>query len=353
MHGLSRFPDIEIVGEASDGTRAEAAVIALRPDVVTMDVVMPMVSGLDAIRHIMARCPTPIIVVSDAYASRRQLSLDAMKAGAVDVFPKPDGGFDDGAAAALADMLRLAARTRIRGRRPAAGTSTAVVSTGAQPASSRPASSLVSKPPRSMVTRKVAPRPSSAHLRTCGFVGIVSSTGGPQALHQLLQTIDSKDVPPIAVVQHISPGFDKSLATWLNRCTALDVRLARDHLVVGRGTVVVAPNDVHLEIMHGGVTRLVDAPKLHSHRPSGTVLLRSLAFSFGSRAMAIVLTGMGDDGADGAVEIESRGGTVLAQDPETAIIDGMPRTTIARTRSAHVTKIDQMKHFLIRRGARS
>lgn len=323
IDGLSRFQDIEIVGQASNGTRAEAAVVELSPDVVTMDVVMPMVSGLDAIRNIMARHPTPIIVVSDAYSSRRQLSLDAMQAGAVDVFPKPDGGFDERAAQALANMLRMAARTRVR----------AIGVPSRLPAgigSSRPS-------PLSQVT------PASI-----GFIGIVSSTGGPQALHGLLQSIDSKDVPPIAIVQHISPGFDKSLATWLNRCTPLDVQIARDHGMVGRGTVVIAPNDLHLEIRPGGYTRLVSTPKLNSHRPSGTILLRSLAHSFGKQAMGVVLTGMGDDGADGASELEARGGLIVVQDPETAIIDGMPRSTIARTRSSKVVKLGRMHNYLMR-----
>ena len=321
-HGLSRFPDIEIVGEASDGKRAEQAVVDLRPDVVTMDVVMPMVSGLDAIRNIMRRCPTPIIVVSEAYSSREELTMDAMKAGAIDVFPKPLNGFDEKTAEKLAQLLRTAARTRPRSRR----------------ADTAP---IVPPPPVSSAIRRIATR--------CSFAGIVSSTGGPQTLHRMLGRVNPERVPPMALVQHISDGFDVSLASWLDKCTDLHVCLARQGMQITAGTLAVAPNDFHLEIRPGGIVVLSKTAKLKSHRPSGTMLLRSIARSFGSNGVGIVLTGMGDDGAEGAAELEARGGTVLVQDPATAIIDGMPKAAIASTNSAIVDKASQLAQMLHRR----
>lgn len=321
-HGLSRFPDIEIVGEASDGKRAEQAVVDLRPDVVTMDVVMPMVGGLDAIRNIMQRHPTPIVVVTEAYSNREQLTMDAMKAGAIDVFPKPKDGFDQQAAERLANLLRTAARTRPRWRRPDTEPGTQA-------------------PPVTSAIRRIATK--------CSFAGIVSSTGGPQTLHRMFADLQASLMPPMAIVQHISAGFDRSFVTWLNKGTDIEVRLARDGMHVAPGTAVVAPNDVHLEVRPGGLVRLHDGDKIKSHRPSGTLLLRSIAQSFGSTGVGIVLTGMGDDGADGARELESRGGTILVEDPSTAIIGGMPQAAIEQTKAAIVAKAPQLLRMLRKR----
>ena len=321
-HGLSRFPDIEIVGEASDGRRAEQAVIDLRPDVVTMDVVMPMVSGLDAIRNIMRRQPTPIIVVSEAYSNREQLTMDAMHAGAIDVFPKPLSGFDDEAAEKLATLLRIAARTRVRPRR----------------AETEPVAPFE---PATSAAQRIATH--------CRFAGIVSSTGGPQTLHRMFKHIEATQAPPMAIVQHISPGFDKSFATWLNKDTDLCVCLAEDGMHVPAGTVAIAPNDVHLEIRPGGYVRLHQGETVKSHRPSGTLLLRSIAESFGSTGVGVILTGMGDDGAEGASELEARGGTILVEDPTTAVIDGMPKAAIEHTRSAIVDRAPKLARLLRKR----
>ena len=150
-------------------------------------------------------------------------------------------------------------------------------------------------------------------------------------------------------MQHISPGFDKSFATWLNKGTDVNVCLAKDGMLVSPGTAVVAPNDYHLEIRHGGYVRLHRGDKVKSHRPSGTLLLRSIAHSFASGGLGLVMTGMGDDGADGAHELESRGGQILVQEPSTAIIDGMPNAAIANTQSAIVDKVSQLARYLRRR----
>ena len=319
--GLSRFPDIEVIGEAADGKRAGEAVIELRPDVVTMDVVMPMVSRLEALRNIMRRQPTPIIVVSEAYSSREQLSLEAMAAGAIDVFPKPADGFDEKAAADLARLLRAAKQTRPRRSRRGRPSTAPLMTLGASASGGR-------------------------IIGPTHFVGIVCSTGGPQTLSRMFRHLNRRNAPPIAIVQHISRGFDRSLATWLDKATDLRVRLARDGMTVPPGTVAIAPNERHLEIHAGGVVRLCDGEALKSHKPSGTVLLRSLAHSFGGRGIGVVLTGMGDDGADGAQELEAVGGTIYVEEPSTAIIDGMPSATIERTDQPIVAKATQLARML-------
>lgn len=315
--GLSRYPDIEIVGEASDGKRAEKMVIELRPDVVTMDVVMPMVGGMDAIRSIMARCPTPIVVVSDASDDQKHLSLQAMEAGAIDTFAKPRTGFDDAAADELATLLRAAARVRVRPRARSADPSAA---------------------PRSL-----------ARTRRVDFIGIVASTGGPQTLRRMLGELTqpgSRPIPPIAIVQHTAVGFTGALTSWLARYSDVEVSMAQDGKRIEAGTIVIAPDDRHLEVLPGGLARLGAGPKLGGHRPSGTLLLRSLARSYGAGAVGVVLTGMGNDGADGARAIEDHGGLVLIEAPETAIIDGMPRAALQVTRGPVVAPASELARML-------
>lgn len=320
--GLSRYPDIIIVGEASDGKRAERLVTELRPDVVTMDVVMPMMGGMEAIRSIMSRCPTPIVVVSDVESDHERLALKAMDAGAIDTFAKPKHGFDRAAADQLAALLRAAAHMSVRRR----------------------LAPLRPPPPSQQSLRR--------KLRRIEFLGIVASTGGPQTLRRLVEALwgPGKAGPPfpIAIVQHTALGFTEALTSWLAASSTSRVSVAREGQRVDAGSIVVAPDDLHLEITTGGIVHVHPGPKLGSHRPSGTLLLRSLAMTFGPAAAGVVLTGMGDDGADGARSIEDRGGLVLVEDPASAIIEGMPRAAIERTQSPVIGTAEQIGRMLQR-----
>jgi two-component system, chemotaxis family, protein-glutamate methylesterase/glutaminase len=317
--GLSRYADIEIIGEASDGKRAEKMVSELRPDVVTMDVVMPMVGGIDAIRRIMARHPTPIVVVSDVGEDHKHLTLQAMEAGAIDTFAKPRAGFDDAAADELAALLRAAARVRVRQR-----------ARTADPAAAR----------------------ALARPRRIDCIGVVASTGGPQTLRRMLTELApmrGRALPPIAIVQHTAVGFTGALTSWLARYCDVDVVMAQDGKRIEAGTIVVAPDDRHLEVLPGGLARLSAGPKLGGHRPSGTLLLRSLARAYGAGAAGVVLTGMGNDGADGARAIEDAGGLVMVESPEAAIIDGMPRAALQATQAAVVAPAIELARLFCRR----
>lgn len=306
---LSRFGDIQIVGEAADGKRAEEMAARLRPDVITMDVLMPMKGGLDAIRSIMAARPTSVVVVADAEQSEERLALDALDAGAVDVFPKPRGGFDDRTAEQLVQLLRGAARmTPRRGRR-----------------------ARTALPDDRWLFRR---------LREVEVVGIVSSTGGPQTLRAILSALPEPPPFTVAIVQHTAHGFTEALASWLSASCPIAVEVARAGAQVARGTVVVAPDDLHLELDAERRVVLHRDPPIAGHRPSGNVLLRSLARAFGPRAAGVVCTGMGRDGADGLREIESAGGVALVEDPERAILGGMPRAAVNRTRDARVLSAD-------------
>ena len=315
---LSHYPDMEVVGEAPDGKRAERLVVELRPDVVTMDVVMPMVGGMEAIRSIMLRCPTPIVVVSDAPSDMERMAMQAIGAGALDAFAKPRMGFDQAAADRLVELLRSASQVCVEQRAEQVRVSRLSEAT-------------------------IAQRMARAEL-----IGIVASTGGPQTLRRLMDNLSSEPTAPIAIVQHTAIGFTQSLVSWLSSSSKRDVSIARDRQRVEPGAIVVAPDDVHLEIDPGGVVRLHHGPKLGGHRPAGTLLLRSLARSFGPTAVGVVLTGMGDDGADGARDIEERGGLVFVEDPIAAILEGMPRAAIERLQAPIVLAADRIGQLLRR-----
>lgn len=319
---LSRTPDLDVVGEAGDGKLAVQLVKELRPDVVTMDVLMPMMGGMDAIVAIMRERPTPIVVVADARGDPDGLAMEGLACGAVDVFPKPAGGFTDAAAADLADLLRAAARVRVR----------------------------------SVLGRERAPSPSPARTAfsnraSCAVVGIVASTGGPKLLRALLAAAPASS-PPILIVQHTARGFLEGLRTWLAAGTSLRVEIARDGQRVGPGEVLLAPEDAHLEIAAGAIARIGHAPPVGGHRPSGTLLLRSIAAMFGPRALGVVLTGMGSDGADGLAAIEAAGGTAIVEDPAGATVSGMPQAALARLGRPIVEDADGIAALIARLTAR-
>jgi two-component system chemotaxis response regulator CheB len=321
---LSNFPDINIIGEAADGQRAEEMTAKLRPDVVTMDVLMPMKGGLDAIRAIMRDCPTSVVVVADAEENEERLALDALDAGAVDVFPKPRGGFDHRSADKLVNLLRAAAR--------------------------------VPQGPRRARTATPDDRPLVRRLATIDVVGIVSSTGGPQTLRAILSGLPRQPPFSIAIVQHTAHGFTQALASWLTTCCTATIGVARANVRLEPGAIVLAPDDLHLEITADRRIALHRGLPIAGHRPSGNVLLRSLARGFGPRAAGIVCTGMGRDGADGLREIEAAGGIAVVEDPERAILGGMPRAAVDRTQDAQLLSADAIGATLVdaaRQGGRA
>jgi two-component system chemotaxis response regulator CheB len=304
---LAGFPEIAIVGEAADGLQAQSLVRQLAPDVVTMDVVMPMMSGLETIERIMADRPTPIVVVADVHGDAQSLAMEALDRGAVALFPKPTGGFDASNRDALARAITRAARVPMR---PAAHATR----------------------PRAFARAATA---RGAALRT-ECIGIVGSTGSPRTLRAILSALPRTHTCGIAVVQHTTKGFTQALASWLDEGTALDVEVARDGHRLEPGQIVIAPDDAHLEIGPGGAIRTRRDPAVDGHRPSATVLLRSLAQSFGARAAGVVLSGMGRDGADGLAAIEHAGGAVFVEDPEHAVVGGMPREALRSAPTALV-----------------
>jgi two-component system, chemotaxis family, protein-glutamate methylesterase/glutaminase len=297
---------IEVVGEASDGRRAVEMCAKLKPDVVTLDIVMPDMTGLHATEHIMAHNPTPILIVSSSF-NRGELfdTYSALQAGAVDAIEKPrpeDVGWEGRFVGAVRMVARIKVITHPRAR----------LGVRARRVSAQPATTTATEP------------------REIAAIALGASTGGPGALASVLSTIAPKFTLPILVILHIDAPFAPAFADWLAHQCGHRVRLAVDgeRLVDAAGSVVVAPAERHTIVQHGRM-RLVDTPPRNHCRPSIDVLFESLAAELGSGVAAALLTGMGRDGARGLLAIRAAGGTTFAQDEATSTIYGMPREAVA------------------------
>ncbi|WP_433292316.1 chemotaxis-specific protein-glutamate methyltransferase CheB [Actinoplanes sp. CA-030573] len=316
---LAADPELHVVGEATDGGQAVEMVGRLRPDVVTMDMMLPTMSGLVATEHIMAEHPTPILVVSSADRQELFSTYNALAAGAVDVLEKPRGDDSDAdwgrrlrSAVRLVSRIRVIThpRARLDRRRPA----------GMAPPPPAPA----------------APLPTAGTLR---LVAVGASTGGPRALTDLLCSLPAGFRPPVLCVQHIaaSEPFAEAFSDWLAGQTGRDISYARDWTPVEAlaGRVVLAPPDRHL-LVRDGVLRLSDEPPRYSCRPSVDVLFESVATELGAFAAGCLLTGMGRDGADGLLKMRTHGGVTFAQDEASCVVYGMPREAALLGAAAYV-----------------
>lgn len=300
---LNEDPELDVVEFASNGQQAIDFAERLRPDVITMDVLMPIVDGLRATEWIMAHCPTPILVLSsDPRGRSGELGFEALRRGAADLMPKPESWRGSPRErAALQRRVRLLASTpvlrHIDARRPAW---------------------------RARAVPRLAPdvgSPSRVEV-----VAIGASTGGPAALAQLLGDLPASYPIGVVVVQHLSSGFATSLCAWLDRVSPLSVRLATPGDRVAPGQVLVAPEDAHLRVLAGGDVQLdsITGP-VDGQRPSATELLRSVARAYGARGAGFVLTGMGSDGAAGLLELRLAGGETFTQDAASSAVYGMPK----------------------------
>jgi two-component system chemotaxis response regulator CheB len=294
---LAEDPRLNIVGQAADGVEAVEKAIALQPDVITMDVNMPRLDGLGATAAIMAETPARVLVVSSVRQHRQlELSFKAMAAGALEVIAKPDGGADEMRRWALrvAEAVRLMAEVPVIRRH----------------------------------RRSAAPiRPSLIRGAQVDVVALVASTGGPPALAQVLGAL-KRDLPiPVLIAQHIANGFTPGLVRWFSSVSSMRVDIARDGELPLPGRVYLAPDGADLEVDREGHLRTPASTGLHC--PSGNRLLSSIARVYGSRAAGFVLTGMGDDGAQGLLELKRAGGATYAQDEQSSVVFGMPQAADA------------------------
>jgi len=309
LHILSSDPEIEIVATAGTGVAALEAVKRTRPDVITMDIQMPNMNGLDATRIIMRTQPTPIVIVSGTLDVAETASVfRAFEAGALAVLPKPFGTEHPGyaeSAAELVKTVKLMAEVKVvrRWSRSPKGEALAVVPLVAEP--------------------QVRNAPAQSQL-----VAIGASTGGPPVLQIILSGMP-KDFPlPVLIVQHIAAGFTEGFVEWLAQSSSLPVELPRHGQRVSPGRVYVAPDGFHMTVgVDGRISLSSDEPE-NGLRPSVSRLFRSVAKAYGPRAIGVLLTGMGKDGAMELKLMKDQGAVTIAQDQETSVVHGMPGEAI-------------------------
>jgi len=294
---LSADPDIQVVGTAPDPYVARDMIVALQPDVVTLDVEMPRMDGITFLRRLMSHFPLPVIIVSSLTSTGGELALEALAAGAVEVMCKPGAAFTmDDMAAELIAKIKTAACARVS-RRENIGKTTEVASLG---------------------------------RTTNQIVAMGASTGGTVALEYVLCRMPA-DAPGMIIAQHMPALFTKQFADRLNRLSAMEIREAREDDSVLPGVALVAPGDKHLLLRRSGMRIFVsvkDGPLVHSQRPSVDVLFRSVAHTAGKNAIGIIMTGMGVDGAAGLAEMRQAGAHTIAQDEASCVVFGMPKAAI-------------------------
>ena len=318
---LARSPFIDVVGTARDAEEALALADQLKPDVVTVDLIMPGIGGLGFIREQMSRNPLPIVVVSIANESS-QLVLDALDSGAIDFIQKPSALATD-KVFEMSDELIQKVKT--------AGT---VKLARVKSPSVQRASSGTIRPVARVLPSKV------------DMIAIGISTGGPQTLKHLLPLFPADFHVPIAVVLHMPVGYTELYAERLNELCALAAAEAREGEPIQPGRILIAPAGRHLTVGRDGsgaiVSRLPARPFDTLHRPSVDVLFRSAADVFGNRILGVVMTGMGDDGKEGSAHIKSKGGLVFAEAEESCIVYGMPRAVIEAGLADRIIPLERM-----------
>ncbi len=303
---LEADPLIQVIGWAGNGEEAIVAVNRLKPDLITMDLRMPIMDGLLASELIMRDNPTPILMVTGSVSrSNQHMIAQALNAGVLGILAKPNAASST-ASAEFVRMVKGLSRIRIKGRHK------------------RENPLLALEKPRATIKPNITMTFTAPE--NIQIIGIAASTGGPAVLEQMLTQLPSDFKTPILIVQHIAAGFAQSLVDWLKPLCKVPVRLAVAGSKLEHGVTIASEH--HLTIKNGLLTSSLEPP-VSGHRPSGTVLFRSLASEFGSSALGIVLTGMGSDGAQGLKELKSSGGTIVAQDKPSSVIHSMPNAAIA------------------------
>ncbi|MEJ5198946.1 MAG: chemotaxis-specific protein-glutamate methyltransferase CheB [Anaerolineae bacterium] len=312
---LESDPEITVIGMATSGEEGVRQALALKPDLITMDVHLPGMDGFTATRRIMEQQPTPIVIVSSSVDHHEVMTtFNAIQAGALDVLQKPTSvNHPDFAALRekLVTTVKLMAEVK------------------------------VIRHYRSPVTRREdGERPKVG--RPYALLAIGASTGGPAALNSILKELPAGFPLPVLVVQHMTTGFTAGLVSWLQLESRLKIKIAEDGEYLRGGVVYVAPDDTHLLVAARGVIGLSKAPPVSHVRPSATVLFESVARVYGGEAIGVLLTGMGNDGAEGLRAMRERGALTIAQDEATSAVYGMPKAAVELGAAVQVLPLSQI-----------
>lgn len=340
---LNEDPKIRVIGTAVNGKDGLEKIKKLRPDVVLLDNIMPVLDGLKTLARIMKEYPTPVVIVSALGERAEEITLTAFEYGAVDVIEKPSG--------ILSQSIPEMAEEICRKVRAASKASLKNLGCVQDLESHNPENDKKKK--KKKKDKESRFREKNAFVRN--VIAIGASTGGPRALEKLIGSFPVDIPAAVLVVQHMPQGFTASLSKRLDAKSALRVKEAQEGDIVEEGTVLMAPGNYHMEIVRNKVNgfeeetvHLSHGPKELGSRPSANVLFRSVASIYGSRVISLILTGMNCDGADGAEEIKKMGGKVIAEAQSSCVIYGMPGEVVRRNLADLVLPMDKMAEEIIK-----
>jgi len=353
---LSADPTIQVIGTATNGKEAIAQALALKPDVITMDYEMPMMDGITAVRHIMQRCPTPVLMFSSLTHEGARVTLDALDAGAVDFLPK---NFEDISRnpEKVKQMLCEKVHSISRSNRRMSSYSAPVPAAAAPTPAPRPglggfvAPAAVAAPVRpTPIASRGGPVPTPAAAapkrKAYKLVAIGTSTGGPVALQRVLTQLPGNFPAPIVLVQHMPAAFTKAFAERLDKLCRISVKEAEDGDILRPGLALLAPGGKQMMIDGRGAVRILPGDERLNYKPCVDITFGSAAKSFGDKVLAVVLTGMGADGREGARMLKQGGSQVWAQDEASCVIYGMPMAIIKAGLADAVYSLDDIGRHL-------
>ncbi|WP_349970495.1 chemotaxis response regulator protein-glutamate methylesterase [Pseudomonas caspiana] len=364
---LSSDPNIKVVGTASNGKEAIDLVLSLKPDVITMDYEMPMMDGITAVRQIMQRSPTPVLMFSSLTHEGARVTLDALDAGAVDFLPK---NFEDisrnpqKVKQLLCEKVHSISRSNRRGfggSAPAPAAAPAVTPTVAPaPATSRtaspaPAPARTTTPRTAAAPAPATPAASSSHGPLSGtpkrkaykLVAIGTSTGGPVALQRVLTQLPANFPAPIVLIQHMPAAFTKAFAERLDKLCKISVKEAEDGDILRPGLALLAPGGKQMMIDGRGAVKILPGDERLNYKPCVDITFGSAAKSYGDKVLAVVLTGMGADGREGARLLKQGGSNVWAQDEASCVIYGMPMAIVKADLADAIYSLDDIGRHLV------
>ena len=351
---LSADPNIQVVGTATNGKEAIDQALALKPDVITMDYEMPMMDGITAVRHIMQRCPTPVLMFSSLTHEGARVTLDALDAGAVDFLPK---NFEDisrnpeKVKQLLCEKILSISRSNRRVSAYSAPAPVAAPAPTPAPSSvSSYGSSAPARPaPAPIPARTPAPASSSPAPKRKAYklVAIGTSTGGPVALQRVLTQLPANFPAPIVLIQHMPAAFTKAFAERLDKLCRISVKEAEDGDILRPGLALLAPGGKQMMIDGRGAVKILPGDERLNYKPCVDITFGSAAKSYGDKVLAVVLTGMGADGREGARLLKQGGSSIWAQDEASCVIYGMPMAIVKAELADAVYSLDDIGKHLV------